>query len=185
MMLRWIPNILTFIRLILIIPFLMMLKDGQYQYAFYIFLIAGFTDGLDGWMARYFHWQTLLGSVIDPMADKLLVSTSFLALALLNVLPWWLIMLVIARDITISTGVFAWVWVVRKPIKFKPTMLSKINTTLQLALVTVCLYQLAFLNLPNLIIPILIFATAVTTAISYIDYVWIWSKKASSNEPSS
>ncbi|HAT9653444.1 TPA: CDP-alcohol phosphatidyltransferase family protein, partial [Legionella pneumophila subsp. pneumophila] len=108
MILKHIPNTLTLLRLVLIAPFLMYLFHHEYVKAFYIFIAAGLTDGLDGWLARHFQWQSFFGSFVDPLADKLLVASSFISLALLNSLPWWLVLLVFLRDFTISMGVLAW-----------------------------------------------------------------------------
>jgi len=165
-------------RLVLIAPFLVCLYQHLYPYALYIFLLAGFTDGLDGWLARHYNWQSSFGSFVDPMADKLLVASSFISLALIGTLPWWLVTLVFLRDLTISLGVIAWYWFVHRYLNFKPTMLSKINTTLQLALVTLCLFELAFFSFPLYISQTLIALTAITTAATYLDYVWTWGKKA-------
>ena len=181
MILRQIPNILTLARLILIAPFLVFLSHQQYVYAFYIFLLAGFTDGLDGWLARCFHWQSSFGSFVDPMADKLLIASSFISLAYIGSLPWWLVVLVFLRDMTISIGVLAWYWLIQYKPDFKPTYLSKINTVLQLALVVICLFELAFATIAPAWITVLIVLTAITTTGSYIDYAWTWGKKACSN----
>jgi len=177
-MLKNIPNALTIMRLALIVPFLMLLSKQQYTHAFYIFLLAGFTDGLDGWLARYFHWQSVLGSFIDPVADKLLIASSFISLALIGKLPWWLVALVFLRDVTILFGALLWYWLIQQSHNFKPTFLSKINTMLQLMLVTLCLFEIAFFNLPLQLNYILIILTTITTSITYIDYVWTWGKKA-------
>ncbi len=178
MILRHIPNTLTLIRLVLIVPFIWSLYHHLYQYAFYIFILAGFTDGIDGWLARYFHWQSLLGSFIDPLSDKLLIATSFISLAILGKLPWWLVILVFLRDLTISFGVLAWYWFIQRKLDFKPTALSKINTFFQLTLLTLCLFELAFFEFSSYIIETLIFLTTLTTASTYIDYVWTWGTKA-------
>ena len=182
MILKNIPNALTITRLILIGPILLFLYQHDYVFAFFIFILAGFTDALDGWLARYFHWQTPLGLFIDPLADKLLIASSFIALACIGALPWWLVILVFLRDITISAGVLAWYKFVPKEPNFNPSYLSKINTVLQLALVTQCLFQQAFPkvapNLFHLTNPLLTNLTAFTTITSYIDYVWTWGKKA-------
>lgn len=174
----FIPNALTLFRLILIGPFLLSFYNQDYVGAFYIFVIAGFSDGLDGWMARYFNWQSPLGSFIDPLADKLLVASSFISLALLNQLPWWLVVIVFMRDLTISAGVVAWYYLIQRKLDFEPTYLSKINTVLQLGLVTLCLFELAFPPFSFHIIPTLIILTTVTTTLTYIHYGWIWGKKA-------
>lgn len=177
-MLKYIPNILTFLRLVLILPFLYFLYNHEYRYALYLFLAAGITDGLDGWVARHFNWLSSLGSFLDPLADKLLVAASFISLYLLGILPWWLVTLVFLRDLTISAGVIAWYWLVQKRLNFVPTRLSKYNTAFQLMLVTICLFELAFYQFPPVMINILIVVTTVTTAATFMDYVWIWGKKA-------
>lgn len=176
--LRYIPNLLTFFRLVLIVPFLVSLYEHEYDKSFYIFFTAGFTDGLDGWLARNFKWQSSLGSLIDPLADKLLVASSFISLALIGELPWWLVALVFLRDLTISIGVIAWYWLIQRQIEFEPTLISKVNTTLQLTLVSLCLFELAFFTFAPYLRELLIYLTAATTAASYIDYVWTWGKKA-------
>lgn len=175
---KHIPNALTFFRLGLIIPFLMALYHHEYRSAFYLFIIAGFTDGLDGWLARSFHCQSTFGSFVDPMADKLLVASSFISLALLGNLPWWLVFLVFLRDFSISLGVLIWYWGLRRELNFVPTLLSKFNTALQLVLVTLCLFENAFFKFSTYWIDRLIYLTALTTAITYMDYFWFWGRKA-------
>lgn len=178
MILRHIPNLLTVTRLILITPFLMLLSQQQYTNAFYIFVLAGFTDGLDGFLARHFNWQSMFGSFTDPLSDKLLIASSFIALACIGKLPWWLVILVFLRDLTISLGVLFWYFVLQRPLNFKPTLLSKVNTVLQLGLVTLCLFELAFFNINATFLQTLIMLTGVTTTVTFIDYVWTWGKKA-------
>ena len=178
MILKHIPNALSLFRLALIAPFLMYLYHQEYTAAFYTFMLAGFTDGLDGWLARQFKWQSFFGSFVDPLADKLLVVSSFISLALIGVLPWWLVILVFLRDFSISMGVVVWFLFIQRELNFKPSFLSKLNTTLQLALVTLCLFQLAYFQFPNYFIQLIIGLTAVTTATTYVDYIITWGKKA-------
>jgi cardiolipin synthase (CMP-forming) len=177
-MLKYIPNILTILRLAAIVPFLLLLYHMRYDSACILFLAAGLTDGLDGWLARRFSWQSNLGSFLDPLADKLLVFSSFVALGLIGSLPWWLVILVFARDFTISLGVVAWYFLIQKKLDFEPSTVSKINTCMQISLVTLCLVELAFFALPQGVITAWVFLTACTTVISYIDYVWTWGLKA-------
>lgn len=167
---------LTLIRLVLIAPFLVSIYEHSYVNAFTIFILAGCTDGLDGLLARYFHWQTTFGSFIDPLADKLLISSSFISLALIGMLPWWLVALVFLRDLCISIGVLAWYWLIMKKLDFRPTILSKINTVLQLALLTLCLFELAFFRFSPRLTELLIFMTTITTTSTFIDYAWTWKK---------
>lgn len=178
MILKHLPNALTLFRLILIVPFVRYLYHAEYVHAFYTFVLAGFTDGLDGWLARHFGWQSLFGSFVDPLADKLLVATSFISLALIGLLPWWLVILVFLRDFTISIGVLAWFWLIQRKLDFEPTLLSKFNTTFQLALVSICLFELAYYQFPQYLINGLIVVTATTTSITFIDYIWTWGHKA-------
>ena len=163
-------------RLLLIAPFLWLLHQQAYTSAFYIFILAGCTDGLDGSLARYFHWQSLFGSFIDPLADKLLIAASFISLALIGMLPWWLVVLVFSRDLSISFGIIIWYYVIKRKLDFKPTNLSKLNTVLQLSLLTLCLFQLAFGRLTPHLLENLILCTSITTATTYINYAWIWHK---------
>lgn len=177
MTLRHIPNILTVTRLALITPFLVFLYQQHYAYAFYIFMFAGFTDGLDGWLARQFKWQSAFGSFTDPVSDKLLIASSFISLACVGKIPWWLVILVFLRDMTISMGVLAWYYLLHQQLNFKPTFLSKINTVFQLTLVIYCLFELAFFEVSPLLHNALILITALTTAGSFIDYAWTWGRK--------
>lgn len=183
MMLKYLPNAFSLARLVLIAPFLMYLYQGHYAYALYLFIIAGLTDGLDGWLARLCNWQSRFGSFIDPLADKLLIASSFVSLALLEQLPWWLVCLVFCRDLTISFGVMAWQRFVPQQLDFKPTWLSKINTVLQLTLVIFCLVELAFDKPAPSVTNLLIVLTTLTTITTYIDYVWTWGKKALNSPP--
>lgn len=178
MILKYIPNALTLLRLGLIVPFLFYLYYHEYTIAFYLFILAGLSDGLDGFLARSFNWQSFFGSFIDPLADKLLITASFISLALIGLLPWWLVVLVFLRDLTISLGVLAWYHFIRRKLDFQPTLLSKINTALQLILVTSCLFELAYFEFPPYLVHTLITLTTLTTAITYMDYIWTWGKKA-------
>ncbi|MDF1645685.1 MAG: CDP-alcohol phosphatidyltransferase family protein [Legionellaceae bacterium] len=183
MVLKYLPNAFSLTRLMLIAPFLFFLHQSQFSTALYIFLFAGLTDGLDGWLARLFNWQTRFGSFIDPVADKLLIASSFISLALLGQLPWWLVSLVFFRDLTISLGVMAWQRFIPQRLDFKPTWLSKINTFLQLTLIIFCLIELAFGKTSHNITYILIGLTAFTTSVTYIDYVWTGARRAYASSP--
>jgi cardiolipin synthase len=178
MILKHIPNILTITRILLIAPFLAYLCEYQYTNAFYLFMFAGFTDGLDGFLARYFRWQSVFGSFVDPLSDKLLIASSYIALACIGKLPLWLVVLVFSRDLSICFGVLFWCYYLRKPLNFKPTFLSKVNTVLQLALVTLCLFDLAFFEPNETLLYTLILLTGASTTCTYIDYAWTWGKKA-------
>lgn len=177
-LLKQIPNLLTSFRIILIVPFIIAFNNLQYVNCFYIFLIASFTDGLDGWLARHYRWHTPLGSFLDPAADKLIVAASFILLALIHKIPWWLFILVFMRDATIAAGILFWSLLIHEKLVFSPTMMSKINTTLQLLLVVFCLFELAYTPFKAPITHVLITLTAITTSLTYLHYVWVWGVKA-------
>lgn len=178
MILKYIPNTLSAVRLALIIPFLTFLSQSEYKHAFYIFILAGFTDGLDGWLARYFHWQSFFGSLIDPLADKLLIASSFISLAMIGILPWWLVILVFLRDLTISLGAMAWYCWIQREVHFRPSNLSKLNTFFQLTLLTLCLFELSFFRFSPYIVQGFILITTLTTTTTFLDYVLTWGKRA-------
>jgi cardiolipin synthase len=174
---KHLPNVLTVIRLVLIAPFLVYFYQKNYAYAFYIFVMAGCTDGLDGWLARHFHWQSAFGLFVDPIADKLFIALSFISLALLSQLPWWLVALVFFRDVCIILGVLSWYRVAHLRAQLKPTRLSQCNAVIQGLLVTFCLFDLAFFPVPGTLKSVFIGITTLTSVASYIDYARIWSKK--------
>jgi len=128
------PNQLTFLRLC-IIPFLVLaVLDGHYPTAFALFVIAGVTDGLDGLLARKLHQQTLLGQYLDPIADKLLLSTMFLVLSILHKIPWKFTVLVFSRDISILAA-SAVLFAIAGLRNFRPSIFGKANTFSQIAAV--------------------------------------------------
>jgi cardiolipin synthase len=175
--LRHLPNLITCIRFILIGPILWALLKKCYPLAFYLFVIAGLSDGLDGLLARFFGWTTHVGALLDPLADKLLLMGSFIVLAYLQQIPFWLMASVIGRDIWIMGGALVYrCWV--GPLDYKPVWISKLNTFFQLILVTLLIIKLAFFDVPNLFVQRIIEAVFVTTLLSFIQYTWIWARHA-------
>lgn len=180
MKLRYIPNLITITRLILLLPFLYTMLNDNYQAAFYIFFFAGFSDGLDGYLARRFQWQSQLGGFLDPLSDKLFVSCTYITLGYLNQLPWWLVGMVLGRDVIIMLGVKAYQYLCDEVI-FHSTMLSKTNTVLQGFVVFAALFQMAFTPLPLWLFQTLIMITATTTALSCLHYIWLGSSMTYQN----
>lgn len=175
--LRYLPNFITCVRFILIAPILWALLKKFYLLAFNLFLIAGLSDGLDGLLARFFGWTTPLGALLDPLADKLLLMGSFIVLAYLQQIPFWLMTFVIARDIWIMGGALVYrYWV--GPLDYKPVWISKLNTFFQLILVTLLIVKLAFFDLSDHSVQWVIDAVFVTTLLSFIQYTWIWTRHA-------
>src|ERR1700677_5272409 len=128
------PNQLTMLRMVFV-PFIVIeLVEGRYFYALLLFVIAGFSDGLDGLLARKLHQQTLLGQYLDPIADKLLLSTMFLVLSILRKIPWRFTVLVFSRDISILAA-SAVLFAIAGLRDFRPSIFGKANTFSQIAAV--------------------------------------------------
>ena len=128
------PNQLTLLRMIFV-PFIVIhLVDGHYLWALIVFVIAGFSDGLDGLLARTLHQQTLLGQYLDPIADKLLLSTIFLVLSILHKIPWKYTVVVFSRDISILAA-SAVLFAIAGLRNFRPSIFGKANTVSQIAAV--------------------------------------------------
>jgi cardiolipin synthase len=128
------PNQLTLLRMIFV-PFIVIhLVEGRYLWALVVFVIAGFSDGLDGLLARMLHQQTLLGQYLDPIADKLLLSTMFLVLSILHKIPWKYTVVVFSRDISILAA-SAVLFAIAGLRNFRPSIFGKANTVSQIAAV--------------------------------------------------
>ena len=129
-----IPNFLSLLRIILVPVIVIFLIQESYSKALIVFVIAGLTDAMDGALARLLNQQTELGSFLDPLADKILLSTSFIALAIFGLIPSWLAVIVISRDFMILLGI-ATLSVMSVTYEIKPVFVSKITTTLQITTV--------------------------------------------------
>jgi len=177
MMMKHVPNILTFIRIALLAPIIIGLLNEQYTFALLFFVIASITDGLDGFLARRYSWTSRLGSIIDPLADKALLLSCFIALFWLGVIPSWLIFIVIARDIIILSGGVAFHMMIGT-YEFSPSQISKLNTFLQIVLVFSLIVNLSYSVIPLFLLDYFMYIVAFVTLASCIDYVWVWGGKA-------
>ena len=177
-----VPNLLSILRIILTVPVVMALLNHQYSLALILFFVAGITDALDGWIAKRFSFQTRLGSILDPAADKLLLVSSFIALYWVGLLPLWLLILVFLRDVMIVSGtVGSFLGTDNQNELLSPSKLSKFNTALQISLVL-------FLVLAQLYPGMQAWSTmffivvGTSTVLSGADYVWIWMERVISQE---
>lgn len=177
MSLRWLPNAISILRIALVVPILWLAATGRYAPAVVLFVIAAFSDGVDGYLAKRYAWHTRLGALLDPVADKLLVAGVFVVLTLDGLIPVWLTTIVILRDVVIVGGATAYNFLVR-PVEGEPTRISKLNTALELLLLVFVLSQAAFGWPPAVSVTVLGAAVLVTVAVSGIDYVWSWSHRA-------
>ncbi len=174
---RDIPNLITGLRILLVAPFLWLLLEERYGAALLLFIIAGISDALDGFLAKYYGWTSELGGLLDPIADKLLLMGAILALGWLNELPGWLVALVILRDIMILGGAVAYHLLIDR-FQAAPLMISKLNTFMQLTLVCTIIIHYGLISLPAWLLAGLIYFTALTTLWSGAAYLWRWGDRA-------
>jgi cardiolipin synthase len=181
-----IANGLTAVRILLLPLFAWLLISGQPRKATIVFVVCGVSDGLDGLLARWLHQRTLIGAYLDPIADKLLMATAFIVLAIVHIIPTWLTVLVISRDIFILIGCFLYLMLLDEAdAEIYPTRFSKLNTFVQIVTVV---YFLALTGFPaffnevlgdrvaSLTISVEV-CCAITTVVSGIQYVAIGMRK--------
>jgi cardiolipin synthase len=164
-----IPNLLTLLRILITPLFVIFMIKGQYRLSLLIFFMAGVSDGLDGLFARWFNQKTVLGAHLDPIADKLLLTAAFVALAVQQVIPSWLAVVVISRDILIITGI-AILRFFHVAFTICHSMISKCTTAIQLATVFLVLLRFEIAAVQPLLLPLFWFTTLLTTA-SGLHYV--------------
>ncbi|MCJ7590281.1 MAG: CDP-alcohol phosphatidyltransferase family protein [Woeseiaceae bacterium] len=178
---KWLPNAISMMRIVLVAPILVLILQGRFGGALVLFWLAGFSDGLDGYLAKRFDWHTRLGALLDPIADKLLVAGMFVTLAYTADIPVWLAVVVISRDIVIVAGAIAYNYFVR-PLQGEPTRVSKLNTALQLLFLLFVLSRAGYGWPDQISITVLGASVLITVVISGIDYVWSWSRRARRGE---
>ena len=166
-----IPNLITLLRIILVPIIVILLIQGDYLKALIVFVVAGLSDALDGFLARVLNRQTVLGAYLDPIADKALLASSFVTLSILHIIPSWLAVIVISRDFIILLGISV-LSIMSIPVKISPTYVSKVTTALQLMTV---LLALSFRCLPFEVSGIWLLAlywiTALFTIVSGFNYI--------------
>lgn len=167
-----VPNVLTLLRLLAIPVFLILLVDFRYREALGVFVAAGVTDALDGAIARLTHTKTTLGAYLDPAADKLLLMSAFVALAFLQQVPGWLVVIVLSRDVMLVVGYFLLFTMTQHAMEVRPSVAGKLSTFLQLSAVAVVLVSRVY---PSAVPPVtqtaLFLATGVVTASAGLQYM--------------
>ena len=179
--LSWLPNAISLMRIALVPPILWLIVHEAYDWALLLFFIAGASDGIDGYLAMRFNWGSRLGALLDPIADKFLVAGLFVTLAWTGLVPVWLAVVVIVRDIVIVIGATIYNFFVR-PVEGEPTRISKLNTALLLIYLLFVLSSAGFGWPDPITHTVLGAAILVTVVISGVDYVWSWAQRARSGE---
>ncbi len=168
------PNFLSILRILLIPLFIILLTYNQHKAAFIVFGFAAFTDALDGFCARVFDQKTALGANLDPIADKLLLVSSFVACAVVGLIPSWLTILVVSRDVIISLGILL-LRFNSFHIEIRPTIISKCTTFFQLVAIGITLLC-SILERQYLAVTAVYWITGILTIVSGIHYISVGLK---------
>jgi len=164
------PNLLTIVRILLTPLFVILLLKEMYVSALLVFSLAGISDGLDGFIARYFHQRTTLGAYLDPIADKLLLASAFISMAILKIVPSWVTVIVISRDVLITMGIAIFT-ITEKPYRVQPSVISKITTVTQITTIILALINVSTMALSALMV-FLFWVTCVITTLSGLHYIY-------------
>ncbi|PYF03416.1 cardiolipin synthase [Rhodopseudomonas faecalis] len=176
-----IPNVITLIRILLVPVIVWAIASNEMEIAFAVFVIAGISDAVDGFLAKRFNMASELGAMLDPLADKALLVSIYVALGIWGAVPRWIVILVVSRDIMIVGAVIV-SWVLGKPVPMKPLMVSKLNTVAQVTFAAVVLAALAFGFAWEPYDLILMGIVAVLTLLSVSLYLVEWTRHMGTGE---
>lgn len=173
-MLHQIPNILTVMRIILIIPFAALMYQQEYGLALVVFFVAGVSDGVDGFLARHFNWKSRFGAIADPLADKLLLMTAYIVLALTEQIPYWLALVVLARDFVIVLGALIYHYCIHH-YDIQPSIWGKACTMVQIVYGLAVILKLAAWPMPDVVVNEGMWLVLAITLLSGAHYLCVWS----------
>jgi cardiolipin synthase (CMP-forming) len=168
-----IPNLITLARIILVPVIVWAITAGEMMLAFGLFLAAGISDAVDGFLAKRFNMTSELGAYLDPLADKALIVSIYVTLGITGALPRWLVILVVSRDIMI-VGAVMLSWLMGNPVTVKPLLVSKLNTVAQIVLACLALAALAFRWDVDMLLLLVMLLVAVLTLLSVAFYLAEW-----------
>src|SRR5215471_4961439 len=168
-----IPNLITLGRILLVPVVVWAIAAGEMRIAFVLFLAAGISDAVDGFLAKRFGMSTELGAYLDPLADKAMLVSIYVALGIIEAIPRWLVILVVSRDIMIVAAVIL-SWLVDKPVTLKPLLVSKLNTVAQIALAGVVMAAIGFSFDAQIAVVMLMALVGALTLLSIAFYVVEW-----------
>jgi cardiolipin synthase (CMP-forming) len=176
--LNWnqLPNVITSLRLLLLVPLAFYLTVQDYRLSLLIFFVAGVSDALDGFLAKRYNWVSRFGSILDPIADKALLVLTMALLTANQKISLVLFVLVALRDIYIVLGAYIFYKKIG-PFNMQPSLISKLNTFVQILLVAAILVSLGYRALPQLAIQVFTYSVYFTVIASAIHYTLVWGRK--------
>jgi cardiolipin synthase len=179
-----IPNLITVLRILLVPVVVWAIASGRMQLAFLLFLAAAISDAIDGFLAKRFGMKTELGAYLDPLADKVLIVSIYVTLGITGVIPLWIVILVVSRDIMI-VGAIILSWVVDRPVAIRPHLVSKFNTGVQIFLPCLVLASHGFGFDAEPVLTLVMALVAVLTLVSVGLYLADWVRHMNSAEAGS
>lgn len=179
-----IPNLITLGRILLVPVMVWAIASGEMRIACLLFLAAGLSDAIDGYLAKRFNMTTELGAYLDPLADKTMIVSIYVSLGITGAIPRWLVILVVSRDIMI-VGAIMLSWLIGRPLAVKPLMVSKLNTVAQIVFAGLLLASLGFNFQADFLLVTLMALVAVLTLLSVGFYVAEWVRHMNSTETES
>lgn len=175
--LRHLPNVISAMRVVLVGPIVWALLSQRFALAVWLFVIAGISDGVDGFLAKRFGWTSRLGGILDALADKFLLISTFICLWWLGVFPGWLVLLILARDLVIVLGGIVYNSRIEK-FTAEPSYTSKLNTFLQIVLAALGVVHLGLWSVPLWLLDALMYAIVLTVLLSGVGYARTWGRRA-------
>jgi len=172
-----IPNIISVLRMVLVVPIVYLLLIERYPFALGLIVVAGLSDALDGFLAKRYNWSSQLGSFLDPLADKVLLVCCFFVCVFMGLVPAWLFIIVVLRDVIVALGALLYHLMV-EDFHGDPPFSSKLNTTFQIVYLVMLISSQGVVDLPPAWIDYALYSVAITTGISGLEYIWIWGMKA-------
>lgn len=169
----YLPNLITVIRVLLVPVVIWLIIGGAHTAAFALFVLAGVSDGIDGFLARHYDWRTELGAYLDPLADKMLLVGIYVTLGLLGHMPAWLVIAVVSRDVLI-VGAVLLSWMLDRPVEMRPSKISKANTVGQIVLAGAVLARLGFAPALEAVVTPLTWLVGILTLVSAGVYLARW-----------
>jgi len=171
------PNIISLFRMVLVAPIVYLLLIERYQFALLLIVVAGMSDALDGFLAKRYNWSSQLGSFLDPLADKILLVCCFFVCVFIGLVPAWLFIMIVLRDVIVALGALLYHLTV-EPFHGDPPFSSKLNTAFQIFYLVMLIASQGTIDVPLHWIVYAMYSVAVTTAISGLEYIWTWGLRA-------